>query len=96
VILAAHAAALRIYCEAFVRYVAAQKLLAETGMLVKARGGLAKSPMHQVVRDNADLVRAYARELGLTPSSVSVLSVAAGAKPTADPMAELLKPRVAR
>jgi phage terminase small subunit len=28
-----------------------------------------KNPLHQIVRDNAILLRAFARELGLTPSA---------------------------
>jgi phage terminase small subunit len=39
------------------------------------RGGeLVKNPLHQVVRDNADLVRAFARELAFTPSARSALT----------------------
>jgi phage terminase small subunit len=28
-----------------------------------------RSPLHQIVRDNAAVVRAFARELGFTPSA---------------------------
>lgn len=68
--------AVRIYCEAVVRYEHAAVLLERSGPLVKGvRGGdLVKNPLHQVVRDNADLIRAYARELGFTPAARSALT----------------------
>ena len=37
-------------------------------------GELVKNPLHQIVRDNADLIRAFARELGFTPSARSALT----------------------
>lgn len=91
VILAAHGPTLRVYCETVVAYVHARHLLLDTGVLVKGRTGLAKSPLHQVVRDNADLLRLFGKELGLTPSSIGALSAAAA--PKADPMADLMRPR---
>ncbi len=71
IITAADADALRCYCEAVARYEQSARLLMDSGPLVRgARGGeLVKNPLHQIVRDNADLVRVYARELGLTPSA---------------------------
>ena len=62
---------LRCYCEAASRYAAAAKLLAASGALVRGarHGDLIKNPLHQVVRDNADAVRLFARELGLSPSA---------------------------
>jgi len=96
VIRAAHTDTLRIYCETVVRYVRTQKLLADTGELVKGKNGtLVRSPLTQIVRDAADQARLYARELGLTPSSVSTMS-GSGKASSADPMADLLRPRVAR
>ena len=64
---------LRVYCEAVARYSQAAVMLATTGPLVKGarHGELVKNPLHQVVRENADLVRLHARELGLTPSARS-------------------------
>ena len=38
------------------------------------RGDLIKNPLHQIVRDDADLIRAFARELGFTPSARSALT----------------------
>ena len=69
VIVAADEHALRCYCEAFARYVRAARILQESTDLVRQRGGLVKNPLHQVVRDNQDAVRMWARELGLTPSA---------------------------
>lgn len=61
---------LRLYCEAFVRYQEAEAMLSKTGPLIKGRGGeYVKNPLHQIVRDNADAVKKYARELGLTPAA---------------------------
>ena len=77
VITAADTDALRAYCEAVVRYEHAAQMLEESGPLVRGarRGELVKNPLHQVVRDNADLMRQYARELGLTPSARSGLNL---------------------
>lgn len=61
---------LRCYCEAMSRYIQAGLLLRATGFIGEGqRGEMVKSPLHQVVRDNADLVRQFARELGLSPSA---------------------------
>ena len=65
---------LRLYCEAYVRYVEAETMLAKTGPLLKGRAGeFVKNPLHQIVRDNAESVKKYARELGLTPAARSGL-----------------------
>lgn len=79
--------ALRVYCEAVVRYEYAAAMLEKSGPLVKgARSGeLVKNPLHQVVRDNADLIRAFARELGFTPSARSALADVKQ-KPAEDPL----------
>jgi P27 family predicted phage terminase small subunit len=61
---------LRLYCEAYVRYLEAEQMLSKTGPLLKGRDGtFVKNPLHQIVRDNADAVKKYAREIGLTPAS---------------------------
>jgi P27 family predicted phage terminase small subunit len=67
--------ALRVYCEAVVRYEHAAAMLEQSGPLVRGarRGDLIKNPLHQIVRDDADLIRAFARELGFTPSARSAL-----------------------
>jgi P27 family predicted phage terminase small subunit len=70
VLTAADFDALRLYSEAFVRYQEAEAMLAKTGPLIEGRdGNFVKNPLHQIVRDNAASVKAYARELGLTPAA---------------------------
>jgi P27 family predicted phage terminase small subunit len=68
--------AVRVYCEAVVRYEHAAAMLEQSGPLVRGarRGDLIKNPLHQIVRDDADLIRAFARELGFTPSARSALT----------------------
>lgn len=77
VLTAVDADALRAYCEAVARYEHAARMLEESGPLVRGarRGELVKNPLHQIVRDNADLMRQFARELGLTPSARTGLRV---------------------
>jgi P27 family predicted phage terminase small subunit len=86
--------ALRVYCEAVVRYEHAAQLLESSGPLVKgARSGeLVKNPLHQVARDNANLIRAYARELGFTPSARSALTDVRS-KDDADPLERWMQGR---
>jgi P27 family predicted phage terminase small subunit len=70
VLTAADTQTLRLYAEATARYRTAETMLAKTGPLIKGRNGeLVKNPLHQIVRDNATLMRSLARELGLTPAS---------------------------
>jgi P27 family predicted phage terminase small subunit len=68
--------ALQIYCEAVIRYRHGAAMLERSGPLVRGarRGDLIKNPLHQIVRDDADLIRAFARELGFTPSARSALT----------------------
>jgi len=73
--------ALRAYCESVMRYVEAQHLLQESTVLVRQGGRVAKNPLHQVVRDNADQMRMWARELGLTPAARASLQLEGGATP---------------
>jgi P27 family predicted phage terminase small subunit len=84
VIRAVDADVLRAYCEAVSRYSYAATTLEQAGPLITARGTgarrgeLVKNPLHQIVRDDALLVRAFARELGLTPSARAGLETPAG------------------
>ncbi len=79
VITAADTDVLRCYCEAVSRYTDAARMLAQSSPLVRGaerRGGeLVRNPLHQVVRDNADLVKLFARELGLSPAARSSLTM---------------------
>jgi P27 family predicted phage terminase small subunit len=87
VLTAVDADALRAYCEAVARYEHAASMLEESGPLVRGarRGELVKNPLHQIVRDNAELMRQFARELGLTPSARTGLRVG-GEEEETDPL----------
>lgn len=67
--------ALRCYVEAVDRYEQAARLYAQSGPLLNTRAGVVKNPLHQVVREQAEAIRMFARELGLTPSSRAGLRV---------------------
>lgn len=71
VLTAVDADSFRAYCEAVTRYVQANTLLEQSGPLVRGGHGtdLVKNPLHQIVRDNAALIRAFARELGFAPAA---------------------------
>jgi P27 family predicted phage terminase small subunit len=73
VILSVDEHALRCYCEAVVRYLNAQRIYQESTPLIRQARGLTKNPLHQVVRDNAEQVRMWAHELGLTPAARAAL-----------------------
>lgn len=77
---------LRAYCEAADRYVKAAVMLERTGMLVRGahRSELVKNPLHQVVRDNAVLVKLFARELGFSPAARAGLRTGGGPEETDD------------
>jgi P27 family predicted phage terminase small subunit len=86
--------ALRCYCEAVSRYEDAAKLLRTSGPLIRgARGGdLVRNPLHQIVRDNADLMRSYARELGLTPAARAGLHLDTTPKASARKLDRYIRP----
>jgi len=88
VLTAVDADSFRAYCEAASRYRQAAVLLEQSGPLVRgARSGdLVRNPLHQVARDNAILMRAFARELGFLPSAREGLTV--GHDDAADPLAD--------
>ncbi len=75
VIRAADADVLRCYCEAVSQYQVTMRMLATSSPLIRNRGELVKNPLHQIVRDNRDAVRLFARELGLSPSGRAGLNV---------------------
>jgi P27 family predicted phage terminase small subunit len=61
---------IRCYCEAVVQHARASDLLATTGVLVEgALGGQVRNPALQIQRDQAQLIRSFAQELGLTPAA---------------------------
>jgi len=70
VIRSADSDVMRLYCEAVARYERASRLLDQSGPIIRGRqGDMVKNPLHQIVRDNATLVRSLAGELGLTPAA---------------------------
>lgn len=76
VIRSADTDSLRCYCDAVARYEEANTLLRKSGPLLKGRRGeMVRNPLALVVRDNANLIRIYARELGLTPAARAGLHV---------------------
>ena len=70
VIRGADADVMRLFCETVDRYERASQMLNQSGPLIRGRdGNLVKNPLHQIVRDNAVLIRSLAGELGLTPAA---------------------------
>ncbi len=88
ILTAVDADSFRAYCEAVVRYVQAARTLEASGPLVRGArtGELVKNPLHQIARDNAILMRAFARELGFLPAAREGLTVRESV--AADPLAE--------
>jgi len=88
-------ALLRIFAEAVDRGEYAAKMLQESGPLIRAggtgarRGELVKNPLHQVVRDNATLAIAAAKELLMTPAARA--RAARPAEDEADPFETFLE-----
>ena len=65
---------LRLYCETAIRYKQAAQMYDETGPLTRGQNGeIVKTPLHQIVRDNAVLYLQLASKLGLTPAARSGL-----------------------
>jgi P27 family predicted phage terminase small subunit len=65
--------ALVCYCEAVVAHRKASAAIAQSGLLIRTSRGNAfqRNPLLAVQRDQAALVRVFAREFGLTPSARS-------------------------
>lgn len=97
---------LRLYCEAVARYVEAQTIYNRAPLVRRGwfwqwdeekkadvRAPLwVKNPIHQVVRDNAEMIRLLARELGFTPSARVNLHVTVAASAALPFEAELGPP----
>jgi P27 family predicted phage terminase small subunit len=79
----------RVLCEAVVRYVEAAELLADSGPLAEGQKSTIKNPLHQVVRDNAMLVRSFAKDLGFLPAAREGLHVTSDKE--RDPLAEWME-----
>jgi P27 family predicted phage terminase small subunit len=66
------------YCEAVVLHREASRVLATEGFIIEGlHGGMVKHPAHQIQRDAATMMRAFAQEFGLTPSARSTIKVSA-------------------
>lgn len=69
ILAAADRDALLCYCHAVVNHRAASRLVAQTEVIIKGlHGGPVRNPALGVQRDNAELIRRFAQEFGLTPS----------------------------
>jgi P27 family predicted phage terminase small subunit len=64
-----------VYCEAVVQWRRSKELLDKALLVGGKRQGLIKNPAWQIMRDAAQIVRAYAQEFGLTPSARSGISL---------------------
>src|SRR5712691_12498634 len=68
--------AFAVFCEAVVHHRQACELVNTSASLVRgAQGNLVKNPALQIARDQAQIIRAYAHEFGLTPASRSGLEL---------------------
>ena len=86
-------AVLAAYCQAYGRWVEAERKLAETPVLLKTPAGyVQQSPWLTVSNKQLELMAKFMAEIGLTPSSRSRLAiqVPTGPKPWEDPLAEFL------
>lgn len=68
--------ALYVYCEAVVMHRIATHMLRYEGLVATGgNGSVMKHPAHQIQRDAATLIRAFAQEFGLTPSARSTIKL---------------------
>jgi P27 family predicted phage terminase small subunit len=73
--------ALAVYCEAWATYVEASEVVRQEGILVDSyRGGKAKNPAAQIMRDSADLMMKVGSQYGLTPATRTRLQVPGAGK----------------
>lgn len=67
-----------VFCEAVVHHREACKLVDSSAILINTPHGLTKNPALQIVRDQASILRGFAQEFGLTPSSRSGIEMPHG------------------
>lgn len=68
--------ALAVYCEAWATYVQASEVVRKEGVLIESyRGGMAKNPAAQIMRDSADLMMKVGGQFGLSPATRARLQV---------------------
>lgn len=83
-------AALAAYCQAYQRWIQAEKMINRKGMVVETQNGYAQAhPAVAVAQKSMQLLRAFASEFGLTPASRSRISVSKKAE-AEDPMKGLI------
>lgn len=56
-------------CQAWATLKEAQLLLNKSGLLLKSKDGIRRSPLVMIIRDQVETVNKLCREFGLTPSS---------------------------
>ena len=80
-------AALATYCQAWAQYVDAEAQLAKYGAVLKAKHSdyVQVSPYATISRHNAQIVRAFCAEFGLTPSSRGRMTVGGSEPADEDP-----------
>jgi len=63
-------AALAAYCQAYGRWVDAERKLAQSDMLIKTKdGNIIQSPLVSIANKSLELMRKYLIEFGMTPSA---------------------------
>jgi P27 family predicted phage terminase small subunit len=67
--------AFAVFCEAVVHHREACRAVDQASVIQETRFGQTKHPALQIVRDQAQIVRAYAQEFGLTPSARSEIDL---------------------
>jgi P27 family predicted phage terminase small subunit len=69
-------ASLAAYCQAYSRWVAAEKAIAEHGLtFVTEKGMVRQRPEVAIAKESMRLIREFATEFGLSPSSRSRLHI---------------------
>ena len=68
--------AFAVLCNAIIQHQEATKFVTNAGVMVRGRKeAVVKNPAVQLVRDSAQIIRAYAQEFGLTPSARSSIKM---------------------
>ena len=73
--------ALAAYCQAYARWVDAEKTIGEKGLLIKTtNGNVIQSPLVGIANTSLQIMHKFLVEFGMTPSSRSRITVGEGAK----------------
>ena len=69
-------AALAAYCQAFSRWAAAERIIAQEGLTCRgAMGGMVQRPEVLIARQSMQLIKQFAGEFGLTPAGRTRLTL---------------------